>query len=363
MYRILFELTQEYYLPSFIPIYEEMKKDPELEIYFRVGPNQKRFLGIFLISQKKNIEKKLSKMDIPVTDNIKDFDAVICGTTLKNPKAYGDAILCNVDHGPGFKTLRYREFLKQKDIQYHVFVEGKYRVEKFQKYELDKIEKIYDVGLPKLDPFFKDEFDKSMIISKYKLDPDKKTVLYAPSYKPTSIFEIAKSIHKIAEKYNVIIKLHPYSWNGKYASHAQHKVFEKLTEKYPNIILVPKKDHSMMPFLYIADTMISDGSSVINEFLALGKCGIIYDLDHGSLKHSDGQPLLEDDPKDWLKDSFVHIDDGSKLEEAVESALNPSDSRLEALEKDKNYIFSFTDGKSGERVKSKIKEILEKNGE
>ena len=159
-------------------------------------------------------------------------------------------------------------------------------------------------------------------------------------------------------KYNLIVKLHPYSWQGKYASHKQHKIFEKLTNNHPKIKLVPPQEHNTLPFLYEADTLISDGSSVINEFLALGKCGIIFDLDYSKLKHSDGQPLLEDNTKDWLKNSFIHIHKAKNLPAAIKNALHPSKNRLQALEKDKNYIFSYTDGKSSQRVKNVIKKIL-----
>ncbi len=360
MYKILFELTQEYYLPSFLPIYEEMRLDSEVDTFFRVGPNQKRYGGIFLINQKKKIEAKLKKRGLKITDTYKNFDAVICGTTLKNPQKYGNALLCNVDHGPGLKTLRYREFLKQKSTHYHIFVEGQYRIDKFKKYGLDAIEEIHEVGLPKLDPYFQGDYNPDIIIRKYDLDPRKKTVLYAPSYRPTSIFEIAQTIPTLMDDYNVMVKLHPYSWQGKYVSHRQHKIFEKLAKEYRNMILVPQREHDMMPFLYYADTIISDGSSVINEFLALGRCGIIYDLDYSTLIHSDGQPLLEDDTKDWLKESFVHINNPDQLKSAVEEALHPSAQRIKVLKKDKDYIFSYTDGQAGKRVKSVIKELLKK---
>lgn len=358
MYKILFELTQEYYLPSFLPIYKHMKNDRDLEVFFRVGLNQKRFLGIFLLKQKKRIEADLHKMGLKTTDSVSGFDAVICGTTLKNPQKYGNALLFNVDHGPGLKTLRYREFLKQKKIQYHVFIEGDYREEKFQKYGLDKFEKLYKVGLPKLDPFFNNEFDKETLLREFRLNPNKKTVLYAPSYKPTSIFEIAKTIEQIIPEYNLIIKLHPYSWNGKYASHSQHRIFEKMVQKNKQIHLVDKSKHNMMSYLFVADTMVSDGSSVINEFLALGRCGIIYDLDYSKLKHSDGQPLLENDTKEWLKNSFVHISNPDDLLKAVGEAISPNPERKKHLTQDKNYVFSYIDGKSGLRVKNAIKKKL-----
>ena len=84
-----------------------------------------------------------------------------------------------------------------------------------------------------------------------------------------------------------------------------------------------------MPYLWAADTMISEGSSVINEYLGLGKCGIIVDLDDSGMRHHDGDPLLEEHPAEWLRESFVHIARGEDLlaasslrvKQAIESLL------------------------------------------
>jgi CDP-glycerol glycerophosphotransferase (TagB/SpsB family) len=167
----------------------------------------------------------------------------------------------------------------------------------------------------------------------------------------------------LGNTYNIIVKLHPYSWSGKYASHKQHRFFEDLRKKQNNFLLVPPDKHDIMPFMFIADTMISDGSSVINEFLALGRCGIIYDMDESKLHHGDGQQLLEDSSASWLKDSFIHVKSSDQIAKAIEEALNPSKPRLEKINKDKEYIFSYTDGKSAERVKNKVDEILSQKGD
>ncbi|MEA3318327.1 MAG: CDP-glycerol glycerophosphotransferase family protein, partial [Bacteroidota bacterium] len=287
MKKILFYIAQEYYWPSLEPIYREFEKDGNYELYLSIGKNQKRFLYLFLISQKEKIENTFKNKGYKITNNTEGFDAVFCGAQVRNPLQFGDTKLINVDHGPGIKSLRYRHLLKQKDTKYICFVEGKYRIEKFKKYGLDKIHDVFDTGLPKLDKFFNGYFDRNKLIEEYNLDKNKKTVLYAPSYKPTSIFLIGDKIASLLDKYNVIVKLHPYSWSGKYASHSHHRFFERLRKKHSNLHLVMPEKHDIMPYMYIADTMISDGSSVINEFLAMEKCGIIVDLPIES--HSDGK--------------------------------------------------------------------------
>jgi CDP-glycerol glycerophosphotransferase (TagB/SpsB family) len=361
--KILFYLAQEYYWPSMEPIYQAFKKDNAYELYLKLGRNSKRYYYLFLISQKKRLETKYAELGYRITDKTESFDAVFCGAPIKKPKRYGNALLCNVDHGPGIKKLRYRHFLKQPDTKYICFLEGQYRIDKFKKYELDKIEDIVNVGLPKLDRFFDGSFNTGEIFRELNIDPDRPTVLYAPSYKPTSIFDIGEEVVKLGKTYNVLVKLHPYSWAGKYASHRQHHFFEELEKKYSHFLLIRPDKHDIMPFMFIADTMISDGSSVINEFLALGRCGIIYDMNENKLRHTDGQQILEDSSAAWLKDSFIHVQEPEQLSQAVEEALNPSRERKEKIKKDREYIFSYTDGKSAERVKIKTDELLSQQGD
>ncbi len=358
--NVLFEIVQEYYWPAMEPIYRELEKDPAYRLSIRIGPNQKRFAGIFLVSQRESIERKFAGMGLRVTRDTAGYDVVICGDTVKHPEIFGSAILCNVDHGPCFKTLRYRNLLKQPKTPYLVLAEGPYRVEKLKEHGLDKIDIVRDVGLPKLDPFFTGKYSRNDIVEKHKLNAQKKIVLYAPTYKPTSIFHVAEKLPLLLDEYNVIIKLHPYSWSGKYAPHSQHRIFESLAKKHPSLVLVSKNDHDIMPYLFSADTMISEASSVINEFLALSRCGIIFDLNDDALKHSDGEPLLEEKTTQWLKDSFVHLNDANDLPKAVHEAVYPSQKRLAFLERDRNYIYSSVDGTSSAKVKKVLEALLGK---
>ena len=358
MAKILFYIAQDYYWESLKPIYDEYETEGNHNLFIKIGKNQRRIFKLFLVSDKYKLEQKYKKCGYTITNLTKGFDVVFLGAQAKDPEQFSSSLLCNVDHGPGIKTLRYRHLLKQKNVQYHCFVEGQYRIDKFKKYGLDTIHKVYDTGLPKLDRFFNETYNKAKLIDEFKLDPGKKTVLYAPSYKPTSIFLIGDQIPTLLDDYNVIVKLHPYSWQGKYVSHSHHRFFEKMVRQYPGIHLVNPDRTDIMPYMYIADTMISDGSSVINEFLALERCGIIIDLPDEEQTHHDGTPLLENKSSEWLKESFVHLSSGEDILKAVEMALIPSSARKESLIRDKAYLFSYTDGKSASRVKQVVDSIL-----
>jgi CDP-Glycerol:Poly(glycerophosphate) glycerophosphotransferase len=359
MIKVLFDLKKEYYFNSLYPVYKELKKDPDYDIYFNVGKDHKRFLGLFLIKQKNEIEQRLKKHKLKFTDNVAGFDLVVCGDALKNPERYGDTIRAHMDHGVGIKTLRIRNIARQKGFHYHVFLEGQYWYDYIKSIKLENCADFYIHGIPKLDPFFWDGFyDNTKLFKQTGLDPKKKTVLFAPSYKPSCIKYVEGKITDLLPKYNLLIKLHPYSWGGKYASHAQHKFYEKLAKAHKDVCLIAEEDFDIYPYLYLADTLISDTSSVINEFLALGKHGIIYVLPHEKLKHSDGMEVLSIDPAEWLKGAFPHMYNPQDLIPAVESALNPTAEMKQKLDEYKNYFFTGLDGRAGERVKREIDKLM-----
>ena len=359
MKKILFDLKKEY--NSLHPLFIAMSKDPEYDLWIRVGKDQHRFLGVFLVSNRSRIEKDLVSKGFQVTDKTTGFDAVICGDALKNPGRYDDVPKFHLDHGVGIKTLRIRNIVKQKDVRYHVFLEGRYWYDYIKSIGYEDNADFHITGLPKLDPFFwPGHYDSRKLKRKLGLDPGKKTVLFAPSYKPSCIEYIGDRILDVIPEYNLVVKLHPYSWGGKYAPHSQHKFYQKLAENHREVYLVPREEFDVYPYLNLADTMISDTSSVVNEFLALGKHGVIYELPHSKLKHSDGMPVLSIDPVDWLAGAFPHISSPEQLRDALKLALSPTEAMTAKLTEYRNYYFTGLNGDASQRVKECIDSILKK---
>lgn len=361
MIKVLFDLKKEYYFNSLYPVYKELNDDPEYNIYFNVGKDQKRFLGIFLIQQKSEIQERLTAKGLNFTDNVAGFDVVICGDALNNPERYGETIRVHLDHGVGIKTLRIRNIYRQKDYHYHVFLEGQYWLDYIKSVKMDDRSTFHVTGIPKLDPFFWDGYyDNQKLLHQFGLNPAKKTVLFAPSYKPSCIKYVQKKIIDLSEQYNLLIKLHPYSWAGKYAPHSQHRYYEKLARQNKDVCLIAKEDFDIYPYMFMADTIISDTSSVVNEFLALGRHGVIYVLPERNINHSDGMPVLSVEPEEWLKGAFSHAHTPDEILPAVDQALNPNKEMIEKLAEYRNYFFTGLDGKSGMRVKTVIDKLVKK---
>jgi CDP-glycerol glycerophosphotransferase (TagB/SpsB family) len=270
-------------------------------------------------------------------------------------------MLCFLNHGTGIKTILYRNLARHTHTVYEVFVEGQHRADRIKASGAIGKSRVHLVGLPKLDDYFQGKYsDTAGLLERWGLDPNKKTVLFAPTYKPTCMYDIRDAIFESTKNdYNLIVKLHHYSWMGKYAPHRQHRMFEARAPRYPHSVLLPMEEYNIVPYMAAADTLISEASSTVFDFLALGKTGIIYDLPSDTLKHSDGQPLLEVDNRQFLKDAFIHVDRPEHLRNAIHAALNPTPAMRDAADRERDYLFYKLDGHASERVKSTIETLIE----
>lgn len=214
----------------------------------------------------------------------------------------------------------------------------------------------YKVGLPKLDPIFKGHYHREEILKKLGLDPKKKTVLFSPTYKPTCVYDLKEAIFEATPDYNLIIKLHHYAWMGKFARHSQHYVIQQRLWKYPHAVLLPKEEYNILPYMFAADTLISEASSTTFDFLATGKTGVIYDLEKERFHEGDRSLLLMDN-RDFLKDAFVHVDHPSQLRQGIERALNPTEAMRGLANQQRDYFFHQLDGKASQRTKELIEQL------
>jgi len=358
--KVLFKIGFLYHKTAFDPLIKIFEEDSNYKVWLSCKEEKVKYLGFFTHSLEKQILEKFEQEGHNITLSEEGFDVVFTGDTVTNPKELGRTLVCFVNHGSGIKNIMYRNLANTKKTKYIIFVEGNYREKKIYEKNCLGISRIFKVGMPKLDPLFMDgNFDRDKILKSLGLSPKKKTVLYAPTYKPTSIYELKDALFEYTGDYNLLIKLHPYSWYGRYAPHKQHRIFEKMVRRFPHTVLIPKKEYSILPYLFAADTMITEASSTIFDFLATGKTGIIFNLDSRKLTHSDGVPLLDEENSIFLKDAFVHFSNPQKIGIAIEEALTYNEEREKAKAAKRKELFYALDGKASFRVKKIVEDLLE----
>ena len=147
-------------------------------------------------------------------------------------------------------------------------------------FQIDK-SKIRPLGLPRADYYFKDHDISKLkgdLIKKYDLNPDKKIILYAPTFRETSEFnnvfnylDINRFNEELSDDYTLLLRLHP-----------------KIRKFYGDDIsaasgYVDCSDYkNEQELMLISDMLITDYSSIMIEFALLNKPIIFfaYDLDN-----------------------------------------------------------------------------------
>jgi CDP-glycerol glycerophosphotransferase (TagB/SpsB family) len=314
--------------------------------------------GIFRKKKTNQYLKDFVGKNVRVSNNAEEFDVVFV-TDVVNREIYPNATICMVYHGPTFnKTVTYRELKKHSKDNYLIFAESQYAVDRMIEADCLGNSKTEIVGFPKMDPILNDKFDRTKILNDLGLDASKKTIVYAPTYKPTSLFDLKDDIFESTTDYNLIIKLHHYSWMGKYANRNQNRVMQKQVEKYDHAVLIPRDEYNIMPLFAVADTLISEASGGLTEFLITEKIAIIYDIKNKGLKHSDDQPLMSTEDN-FLKDAFITIYEPNELNDAIRKALNPIKSQIKNIKRDKDKYFYKNNGKASQRIKTHIDKLFD----
>ncbi len=359
--KLLFRIGYAYHKAAFDPVIEYLMKDEKYDIWFSLDMEKKRYF-IFDIPYRNKIIDEWKKHGYRFTKETKGFDIVISGDTLRNSGDYGKTLLIFLNHGTGIKNILYRNLARVPNDKYLIFVEGQHRVDSLKNSPSLEKNEVFLIGLPKLDFYFQGKFDNNNLVKKWNLDPNKKTILFAPTYKPTCLYEVKDDIFEQTGDYNLIIKLHPYSWMGKYAPHRQHRIYEKRVKKYPHAVLLPFSELNIVPYYALADTVMSEASSTVFDFLAIQKHGIIFDLPCDDLVHSNGEALLEIDNREFLKGAFVHINSGKQIKDAIKQSINQTKEMITKAAEYRERYFYKLDGKATERLVQKMEELYDESG-
>lgn len=260
MLNIYFYVAYPYYFPHFLPIGKIFE--------------QNRCKVTYILSDKQNSENmkhiaEENRVDyIFGSDNLfsDEVDVIFFANSLERIKEI-KALTVFLEHGIGTKSTSFYSSIEDFDIY---LVEGKQKYNKLKILYPQFENKLAKVGFSKFDGvvnFTKDEKEK--YYKKYNLDINKKTILYAPTFFPSSIEKMPNDFPNDFKNCNILVKPHYLTYERKKYKNQINKF--KNWEKYDNCIVLPLSEYNLVPFLNISDVMISDESSAMFEFAALDK--------------------------------------------------------------------------------------------
>lgn len=274
--RVHFDLTNLYYLPQYLPVVEELR---------RRGAAC-HFLVYTSMSDDPAIRDGLAERvrqdtacEVSCVDDVRqdhgvalDFynrekpDWIIFGSRFQQRDALDPAIrTVMLYHGIGVKDTYYHPDHAEMDVR---FVEGEHRERALR--ELFPDRNFQAVGFAKLDPFFNPDLEPPRLdLEAAGLDPERRTILYAPTFYPSSMGRLPDDWPERLGEFNLIIKPHQFAFSKrKYGGQ-----LDKLTawRKYPNVHIAGMTDYSILPFMAVSDMLVSEASSALFEFAALDR--------------------------------------------------------------------------------------------
>jgi hypothetical protein len=359
MIKVLFENHHLYYLPNFIPIIDVMIKRMDYDIYASIPammPEGEK--NIFTNALKKmNIKMIISDDENERVKIIKNekFDIIIVGNVGQlNNIVDNETLAVMVYHGIGLKQSYYNDIDNRIDLR---SVESKSRMLELKKHGHQNL---VLTGFTKCDPLVKSE--NFLNLESMGLKAKQKTVLYAPSFYPSSIDQLLPFLQNITYETNLIVKLHNFSWYQKKYLYQSQSIID-LSKNFDNIFLVPPEEYNIIPYYRISDLLVSDISSTIFEYLYLNRPIIMADCFKLRTKHKifNKRFLKKMDIERMDSIDFtLRLSDPEDLPSLVYHGLEyPLDLEEERLRAQTEYLYRV-DGEASIRLVDTIEKI-EKN--
>ncbi|AXV64292.1 MULTISPECIES: CDP-glycerol glycerophosphotransferase family protein [Pseudoalteromonas] len=263
--QLYFDVLHLYYIPQYVPVLQELlSKGHKVSMVFYKNQDR-RSVDVSHSFINKN---SINAIWLASSDDAFNFyqnsnaDWIVFGNSFEKVELLNKKTVL-MQHGIGPKQCYYDVSQNKTTVR---FVEGEHRLARLK--SLYPHSNFIDVGYAKLDPIFNQTLEK-LDLSDLGLDPCKKTLLYAPTFYPSSIECFSDDFPSHYRDFNIIIKPHHFSLFKQRYKKQRLKLEQWAT--FNNVYVASEYDFDLTPFLDIADIMISDASSAIFEFAALGK--------------------------------------------------------------------------------------------
>jgi hypothetical protein len=353
MKTILFCAATPMNYAMFKPIHCRLQQDRRIQISFTANRDPQTLYQAVGLQGEHIINKYLAMF--------RHYDLCICpGFFYERRNA--DAKV-QIFHGCSLKNRA----VNRKALAYDkLFLVGPYMRRKFiQTWGLAEDDPRFEnIGMPKLDAFFNGSLDRSAIAESLRLDPGLPTVIYAP----TRTSETSSSLQLYGRQIiaaladmpvNFLVKLHDRAYLQWKPSMNQDwvKILRSYRE-HPRVRVIT--DYDIVPYLYASDLLISDISSVVNEFSLLDRPMVLIHVPrlishHKKIELKRG--LAESDLETWGQDAGYLVKDMGRITAAVAHCLEHPGDRQE-IRQEFARTFFFNPGQATARAVATIYELL-----
>ncbi len=351
--KILFCATTPLNYVMFKPVHQRLKQDNRLEIWFTANHYPKQFYRSIGLEDELIINKYLSML--------KHWDMCICPSFFYERR--NADVKVQIFHGCSLKNRA----VNKKALAYDkLFLIGPYMRQKFMTtWDLHEDDNRFEnIGMPKLDALVNGTLKRDELMKGLNLDPDIPTVLYAPTR--TSVTSSSLQMHgrqiisTVSDMpVNFLVKLHDRAY--KQWKPRMKEDWAKILDGYrghPRMRAV--FDYDITPYLFISDLLISDISSVVNEFSVLNRPMVLIHVPRLISHHKKmelARGLSTSDLEEWGQSAGYLLKDMAGLSRAVTHCLEHPEEKQE-IRKEFAEKFFFNPGQATDKAVKKIYDLI-----
>lgn len=266
---VAFDTLNLYYLPQYFPVFRELgKRGHRTRFVCYVNKNkaelfERAFEGLGIDCSWVHDQKEAAGLYAEIKP-----DWIFFGNSFDYlGELHPDSRTAQTGHGIGPKPSYYHKSSTPMTVR---FMEGRLRLEKIR--ELYPEDNFVQTGFSKLDPLFNGE-EPGLDFSGLGLDPGRPTILYAPTFNPSSIERFPDDWPADFDRYNILVKPHTFTWSRERYAKQREKL--KKWAEFSNVYVAGEDEFSLLPFMKGADILLSEASSTLFEFAALGRPVIV----------------------------------------------------------------------------------------
>ena len=317
MMRVLFTGYAPVHFVCFQPLFEALSRDPGFDVrvsggirgYDRDGTRTHDTRALY---DRFNLPPD-SVVDVAELADL-EVDLLFCSNTKPlAPRGYGESI--EIFHGMSFRNRSVR----QEAVTYDRYlVLGPYqrrRLEQRGVVVAGDTDRAISVGFPKTDRLLDGSLQRDAVLTHLRLSGDRPIVLYAPTgahhnsletFGPDFLAGLAAT-----GQFDIVVKPHDHpkadiNWFTRLAP---------LAGEHVRLL----RDADAMPALFAADVLVSDASSIANEYLLLDRPLVFLDVPELL-----ASAAAEDDRLDldtWGRSAGTVVGDAVTAVRAVEDAV------------------------------------------
>lgn len=217
---------------------------------------------------------------------------------------------------------------------------------------------LFKVGLPRNDKLYRSHNDSlKKFKHKHHIDPNKKLILYAPTWRDSSNNGLRYEMHppinwklweeKLASKYHLILRMHP---NASIKEQAENEI------PFGSFVYDGRHD-DIIDLMIVSDILISDYSSTIMDYSILERPIFCFAYDYDMYIESRGfyYDLDKELPngviksEDVLLRELLNLDFERQIELSLKLKLKHAQYGGNATEEVLNLLYSWLDSEKGVR--------------